>query len=36
MPTCNTIMSVAAGAGLMMLVKFARALAKEREINLDS
>jgi hypothetical protein len=35
-PTYNTIMSIAAGTGLMILVKFARALVREKEINLDS
>ena len=36
MPTYNTIMSIAAGAGLLSLVSFARALLRERDINLDS
>jgi uncharacterized membrane protein len=36
MPTYNTIMSVAAGAGLISLVFFARALKADRDVNLDS
>ncbi|WP_226082556.1 DUF981 family protein [Mycetocola spongiae] len=36
MPTYNTIMSLAAGAGLITLVYFARALATDREVHLES
>ncbi len=36
MPTYNTIMSIAAGAALMSLVHFARALRREKDINLAS
>jgi len=36
MPTYNTIMAVAAGAGLMSLVSFARALRRESDILLES
>ena len=36
MPTYNTIMSVSAGAALISLVLFVRALVKEKEIQLDS
>ena len=36
MPTYNTIMSVAAGAGLMMIVKFARALNRDKNVNPDA
>ena len=36
MPTYNTIMSVAAGAGLLSLVMFARQLIADSEINLES
>lgn len=36
MPTYNTIMSIAAGAGLMSFVSFARALRRERDILLES
>lgn len=36
MPTYNTIMSIAAGAGLISLVSFARALLKDRDIHLDA
>ena len=35
MPTYNTIMSVAAGSALMSLVYFARALGREREVDLE-
>lgn len=36
MPTYNTIMSVAAGAALMTLIRFARALKREKNVNLES
>ncbi|MEB4613255.1 DUF981 domain-containing protein [Leucobacter sp. M11] len=36
MPTYNTIMSIAAGAGLISLVYFAKALMTDREVHLDS
>ncbi len=36
MPTYNTIMAIAAGAGLMSLVSFARALRRESDILLES
>ncbi len=36
MPTYNTIMSIAAGAGLMSCVSFARALRRESDILLES
>jgi len=36
LPTYNTIMSVAAGAALMSLVYFFRALQREKDIHLDS
>lgn len=36
MPTYNTIMAIAAGAGLMSLVSFARALRRETDIILES
>jgi uncharacterized membrane protein len=36
MPTYNTIMSVAAGAGLLMLVLFAREAASGAEVDLES
>lgn len=36
MPTYNTIMAIAAGAGLMSLVGFGRALLRERDINIDA
>ena len=36
MPTYNTIMSVAAGAGLLMLVMFVRQVAADRDIDLES
>lgn len=36
MPTYNTIMSVAAGAALMTLIRFARALMREKSVNLES
>ena len=36
MPTYNTIMSVAAGAGLISLVLFAREITKDRDVDLGS
>lgn len=36
MPTYNTIMSIAAGAALMSLVQFARALKIEQDLHLES
>ncbi len=36
MPTYNTIMSVSAGAALISLVLFGRALVNEKEVELDS
>lgn len=36
MPTYNTIMSVAAGAALITLVSFGRALLREKDIHLES
>jgi uncharacterized membrane protein len=36
MPTYNTIMSVAAGAGLLMLVMFSSQLVADRDIDLES
>lgn len=36
MPTYNTIMSVSAGSALMSLVLFVRAVAKDKDIQLDS
>src|SRR4051794_10114077 len=35
MPTYNTIMSVAAGTGLLSLVWFARDLARDREVDVE-
>lgn len=36
MPTYNTIMSIAAGAALMSLVRFGRALMREKDVHLES
>ena len=36
MPTYNTIMSVAAGAGLLMLVMFVRQVVADRDVDLES
>ncbi len=36
MPTYNTIMSVSVGAALISLVRFVRALVKEKDVQLDS
>jgi hypothetical protein len=36
MPTYNTIMSVAAGAALISLVRFARALMRENDVHFES
>lgn len=36
MPTYNTIMSLAAGAGLLTLILFARALMKDKDVHLES